>query len=650
MKRLLILACAALLLTLAVPRVPLPHDAGEQFTTPSCKLLLSIDLNRVCVGDTISGAAEAVGQGGFDASEVEVVVTLPDGRERIGKQRVPFDYETRAADAGKRITFTARAPQCQAAPVEKLADVVVVRIVGNYPKALCEMDFTQSLEAEILPAGNPVWTIEQGGKIAELVGANTLTPVLRGLSMGWGIIRVSVADRDLRHCKASLEFVLIRVSIVDYPQLLAVSDSDKARAVIEPPNRKIKWSVKGPNGTGDKVDPVLGKETTVKSGSRPGWLTLTAMDAETEACAVSVQIPVARLTILIPHADPANPAEANSTNERAYDDWLPPDLSVECLAKLEPVDLEADIVWEIGDIGNIRAVWQPTYPTLPNRGYGESPMAYYHRLPEHNRDFGFKRVWAYLLKRPACRDERRIEAFYPPMTQNNDGPRPENPPPGIDPNGGDWNWSDWPEHAANWFFFGKDGKVVGNMDNTVGWLWGMPSDTWDPIKMSSYFLGRIGVHDAGFLAEGDHSVTVPTFLPPVILINMPGKFGSVSLCIRHESFHAWVDKTFGPLSGKYTYGGDITDPYADTDGDGLPNYVEDPSLYNWKVVAPPHPVLGDLWIYNLNPRDADTYLVGKHVKHRHGDEELLAHLLTSRSNPDYDPAKDFSEGGARWQH
>jgi hypothetical protein len=433
------------------------------------------------------------------------------------------------------------------------------------------------------------------------------------------------------------------VSIVDYPKLLAVSDLDKARAVIEPPNRKIKWSVKGPNGTGDKVDPVIGKETTVKSGSRPGWLTLTAMDAETEACAVSVQIPVARLTILLPFGDPADPAGANDSNERVYDRQEVAELSVPCLAQLEPEDVKASVIWEIENIGNIRAIWQPTYPGLPNRGAGLVATAIFHGMPAHNRDFGFKDVRAYLLERPACSDGKRIEAFYSPLQTNNSGPLPEYPPPGIDPNDGLWSYSraSRPAHVVNWFLYGEDGKVAGNMDNMVGWLWATFS-IWGKMRIASYYAGRIGVHNDGFLDKGDDQFNAGQFQPPVIHCNMPGTFGSVSLCIIHEQFHRYVDLTFGPASKGYHIG-PISDPFADTDGDGIPNYIEDPARYGSRPAAP-HPVLGDISQYNLDPTQRDTYSTGT------SDQELLARIATSLSAPQFDPEKDFSMEGFRWHH
>ncbi len=96
-----------------------------------------------------------------------------------------------------------------------------------------------------------------------------------------------------------------------------------------------------------------------------------------------------------------------------YSDAAPGVLEIELTAKVTPQQYEADVVWEIPDIGNSQKTVNPA------SGKGAHVTVRYKGLPKHNMDFGEKEFVA-RVDTGVCKasDSRKVRVFFPRDARN----------------------------------------------------------------------------------------------------------------------------------------------------------------------------------------------------------------------------------------
>ena len=99
----------------------------------------------------------------------------------------------------------------------------------------------------------------------------------------------------------------------------------------------------------------------------------------------------------------------------------------------------ADLRWTIGDVGAIKAKWNPHVTGNDLIGLGASPTATYTDLPANYNDFGLKTITAAITGPPSCNDTQKVEIFFPRDATNNPTPDP------------------------NWFFYWRQVRDNANM-------------------------------------------------------------------------------------------------------------------------------------------------------------------------------------------
>ena len=195
-----------------------------------------------------------------------------------------------------------------------------------------------------------------------------------------------------------------------------------------------------------------------------------------------------------------------------------------------------------------------------------------------------------------------------------------------------------PDHASNWFYYGKE-SVVDDMDNTE-FIWGSNFASTRGVSVPAHIQDRIGIGDPVW-GPRTATVTATNKNNPAISIPMditsPGGFDSVAITIAHEFKHVDIFDTWGGITRKTgTYSG-----HTHTDTDALPDSVE-----NDRTAG----TIGAT--YEFDAADPDTFDLGT-VYHTvyasYGDNEVLAREEGHNSPRTVHDDKDWSEGGAQWQ-
>lgn len=114
-------------------------------------------------------------------------------------------------------------------------------------------------------------------------------------------------------------------------------------------------------------------------------------------------------------------------NEFSFDMSDPAVLQIGCQAFNSPGADPNKLHWTIEDIGDVEGVWNPHIDSDEHVGKGLNPTVTFTGMPEHNSDFGPKKI-TLTYDGLSCTDEEYIEVFFEPLGLNNPGPPPQNPP------------------------------------------------------------------------------------------------------------------------------------------------------------------------------------------------------------------------------
>ena len=196
-----------------------------------------------------------------------------------------------------------------------------------------------------------------------------------------------------------------------------------------------------------------------------------------------------------------------------------------------------------------------------------------------------------------------------------------------------------PDHCANWWYYWKDGSVVGDMAK-VKYVWKdiehggfcAPEKSQDFVLLGDAALPKI-----------TSAVAVQNKYDPwKIVIVRQIRDGGIDGCaeiISHEFKHIWVYQQWGALRGQTG----LINGHQHSDSDTIPDDVE-------TNTAP-----GSIGaIYAFCPTDPDSFDIhsgqGWGEYSDMGDGEVLA-LVEGVNNPrTTNPNADWSKGGKQWRH
>jgi len=97
-------------------------------------------------------------------------------------------------------------------------------------------------------------------------------------------------------------------------------------------------------------------------------------------------------------------------NEFSFDTSDPAVLQIICQAFNSPGADPDNLHWTIESIGTVEGVWSPHIGSDEHIGKGLNPMVTFTGMPEHNSDFGRKKI-TLSYEGLSCSDEEYIEVF-----------------------------------------------------------------------------------------------------------------------------------------------------------------------------------------------------------------------------------------------
>jgi hypothetical protein len=142
---------------------------------------------------------------------------------------------------------------------------------------------------------------------------------------------------------------------------------------------------------------------------------------------MNVPVVVIKVEIESPYDTDANGKIDDPDNEFSFDTSSPALLQIPCQAFNSPGSDPDKFRWEIEDVGAIKGVWDPHVDGDPYTGKGLSSTVTFTGMPEHNADFGRKKI-TLNYEGLSCSDEEYVEVFFDPKARNNPGPPGETPP------------------------------------------------------------------------------------------------------------------------------------------------------------------------------------------------------------------------------